>query len=242
MKKRGFTLLELLVVIAIIGLLATVVIASLGPARAKGRDATRIKSIQEVAKALELYYNDNGRYPIPASVGAGALSGTECDSSRGGVDCTENSPTGDTWRNTGGGLYEIVDAGYISKLPEDPTNTEYFFYAYSSCRKGTNAGQTYRLRTHLEYEDKYFIISNGKNKDEFIFDLDFDGIISKAQDGSVMSSCVSTPFGACMIADIASRDTSSALQPIPDGKVDDEADREYFFETGIIDSINLLCS
>lgn len=62
-KHRGFTLIELLVVIAIIGVLASVVLASLNSARAKARDANRASQIREIQKALELYYADNGAYP-----------------------------------------------------------------------------------------------------------------------------------------------------------------------------------
>lgn len=64
--REGFTLIELLVVIAIIGLLASVVMASLNSVRAKGRDANRAASVREVQKALELYYDTNGRYPTSA--------------------------------------------------------------------------------------------------------------------------------------------------------------------------------
>lgn len=66
-KKRGFTLIELLVVIAIIGLLASIITASLSTARAKGRDAKRIADIRTIQLALEEYYNDNGSYPTGIS-------------------------------------------------------------------------------------------------------------------------------------------------------------------------------
>ncbi len=61
--KRGFTLIEILVVIAIIGILSSVVLASLATSRAKARDARRIADLEEVKKALELYYDSNGAYP-----------------------------------------------------------------------------------------------------------------------------------------------------------------------------------
>jgi type II secretory pathway pseudopilin PulG len=56
-------LIELLVVIAIIGLLASVVFASLNSARAKARDAKRAAEIRQVKTALEFYYDANGVYP-----------------------------------------------------------------------------------------------------------------------------------------------------------------------------------
>ena len=61
--KKGFTLIELLVVVAIIGVLASVVLASLNSARAKARDARRLGDIRSIKNALELYYNDHGYYP-----------------------------------------------------------------------------------------------------------------------------------------------------------------------------------
>lgn len=74
MQTRGFTLIELLVVIAIIGILSSVVLASLNTARFKGNDAKRLSDMQEVQKALEFYYDANGAYPNTSSGWYGTCS------------------------------------------------------------------------------------------------------------------------------------------------------------------------
>ena len=61
-SKRGFTLIELLVVIAIIGILASVVLASLNSARTKGRDAAIQSEMNQYRLLLELEYSDTGSY------------------------------------------------------------------------------------------------------------------------------------------------------------------------------------
>src|SRR3989338_2157134 len=63
-KQKGFTLIELLVVIAIIGILSSVVLASLNTARQRGRDARRISDVKQTQLALELYYDSNQTYPL----------------------------------------------------------------------------------------------------------------------------------------------------------------------------------
>ncbi len=63
MNRKGFTLIELLVVIAIIGILASVILASLNSARGKARDAVRLSALKEMQTALELYYDTHGQYP-----------------------------------------------------------------------------------------------------------------------------------------------------------------------------------
>jgi prepilin-type N-terminal cleavage/methylation domain-containing protein len=61
--KGGFTLIELLIAIVIIAVLSTIIIASLSSARAKGRDAKRIRNIQEIRTAIELYIAGNNHAP-----------------------------------------------------------------------------------------------------------------------------------------------------------------------------------
>jgi prepilin-type N-terminal cleavage/methylation domain-containing protein len=52
LRSRGFTLIELLVVIAIIGLLASIILASLNTAQQKGRDARRLEDLKEMGNAI----------------------------------------------------------------------------------------------------------------------------------------------------------------------------------------------
>jgi len=73
-EAKGFTLIELLVVIAIIGILSSIVLASLNSARQKGRDARRVSDIKQLQLALELYYDSNPTLGYPTAIGFGATS------------------------------------------------------------------------------------------------------------------------------------------------------------------------
>ena len=102
-EKNGFTLIELLVVIAIIGLLSSVVLASLNSARIKGRDARRQADLLSIRVALELYYSNKNAYPIG---GAGSDR-----------PCWTGQQTGDLVCNPLGAL--ILDKD-IGSIPYDP--------------------------------------------------------------------------------------------------------------------------
>lgn len=67
MKNRGFTLIELLVVIAVIGILASVVMASLNSARKKAQDTKIRAELKQLATALEFYFDKYGTYVVAGS-------------------------------------------------------------------------------------------------------------------------------------------------------------------------------
>jgi prepilin-type N-terminal cleavage/methylation domain-containing protein len=64
---KGFTLIELLVVVAIIGILASVVLASLNSARGKGGDAAVKSNLSNMRAQAEILYDKWGNYAIDAT-------------------------------------------------------------------------------------------------------------------------------------------------------------------------------
>lgn len=124
-KQHGFTLIELLVVIAVIGILASVVLASLNSARAKAHDAKRKADLVQIRSALELYYSDNGAYPVTSGYRSNCPG-------YGGFDVTGAN-----------GYIPNLAPTYIPTLPLDPKPINpYGCYLY------TSDGTDYKVLVH----------------------------------------------------------------------------------------------
>ncbi len=149
--NKSFTLIELLVVIAIIGVIASIVLVSVGKARERARDTRRKQELRAVQTALELYYDDNDKYP---NWGSTACCG---DTSRGA--CNNCPCDEDDWsdHDTVPAHAFIKDAlvggGYIVKLPVDPLNNTSHYYRYTS----QGQDQCYSLCVDLENGERYKI-------------------------------------------------------------------------------------
>ncbi len=83
-RESGFTLIELMIVVAIIAILAGILIPNFVNARAQAQTSACESNIRAIATAMELYYQDNQRYPEPGAI-PDALNAT-------GVTYLSNTP------------------------------------------------------------------------------------------------------------------------------------------------------
>ncbi|MES2967084.1 MAG: prepilin-type N-terminal cleavage/methylation domain-containing protein [Patescibacteria group bacterium] len=125
LQNNGFTLLELLVVLTIIGMLASIVIASISEAREKGRIAKAQAELNQLSIAMELLFNDTGYYPSGepnvTTVCARTIATNEIRASYPRAGLVSNGQSWTTWN------------GPYIRIGDDPWGTPYFFDSDYEC-------------------------------------------------------------------------------------------------------------
>ncbi len=126
-RNSGFTLIEMIVVIALLGIISTAILATIDPfgQLQKSNDTRRKADLESIQHALELYYQDNDKYP-DSSADFQILNGAT------------TVAWGSSWQP------------YMATLPKDPSlSSSYVYYSPSTAN-----GQTYYLYANLQRGSK----------------------------------------------------------------------------------------
>lgn len=117
----AFTLIELMIVIAILGVLATLISGNFITSLKKGRDARRKTDLEQIQRALEMYYEDNKAYPAIISYTGGQLK------------------------------HPSIDKTYMQKVPDDPkSGCDYFYSPVTIDGQVGSTVIGYKLYSYLE--------------------------------------------------------------------------------------------
>jgi type II secretion system protein G len=127
--ERGFTIIELIVVIAIISLLASIVLTNVNGYMAKARDAKRMSDIDQISKALYMYYAQNSNMP------ANPTPGTE--------GCSNYNYA--AYQTV---MQLLISGGFLSQIPTPPSGGWSQGYCYYNYGQGGAAGAL--VVTYLE--------------------------------------------------------------------------------------------
>ena len=189
--RKGFTLIELLVVIAIIGILSSVVLASLSTARQKSRDAKRISDVGQVQLALELFFDAKQSYPSTTAAICGAAGNAAC-----------TPTTGTAANGIDNAIVGLADVGqkFLPKtpLPAGGANNAVSYYYRGVYDVANVATECTAVGTTCT---SYFLGTNLERSDASVLATDADAITPATVFGT-SGSCGAAVAGAELCYDI----------------------------------------
>ena len=145
-RKQGFTIVELLIVIVVIAILAAITIVAYNGTQQRARDARRDQDVAAIAKALELYYIDNGKYPS----GGGSTN----------INSWWTTSSDASWQTLQTSLSNYINN---QPLPKDPSQgagsamsggLSYDYYAFNSTANVCGAGDNQGYLILYKYESQ----------------------------------------------------------------------------------------
>lgn len=159
-STKGFSLIEILVTLTIISLLSAFMYANFTQGAAQSRDAERKASLRTLQTAIELYKNENGRYPA------------QCPSSQ----LWSGQKNSSYSCNDGSGQYIVnLAPKYIPTLPTDPklngTNSGFVYITNSE-------GTSYKVMVARTVETESMSVDSSRFKSCEVTSSD-DGICDK---------------------------------------------------------------
>lgn len=123
--------------------MATGIIMMLNPLAQiqKAQDAKRKGDLSQIQKALETYYNDNGKYPAADTATSNyRIIGVKTDGTTGALD------------------WGYIGWQYMGTLPKDSSSSKNYIYYSPPCPTSCPAGQSYYLYARLDRET--YVLNN----------------------------------------------------------------------------------
>lgn len=147
MKQRGFTLIELLVVISLIGLLSSIVFASLGGAREKARIARAQSDLKEIVRAIVIAQGEQGK---PLLAFAPATNCMQCADACGGSGGVSAQSCFDRFALALQQIQTATDGLVqgLTKITSDPWGNPYIFDSNQSENGSVNCATQDSLWVH----------------------------------------------------------------------------------------------